>query len=164
VRRHHARADHGGPQVGVRPAVAAFPQVADEQPTVVIHARRLPVAQCGHPVGEREAAHGQLGILGVQVEHRLARPQHQARRRLVGVGRREHLGHPRERRAVVGRDGVFLGPEVAEERAPPDARGHGDVVDRGLVVAALGEEVHGGGDQVAADLGPALGRATPARG
>jgi hypothetical protein len=43
---------------------------------------------------------------------------------------------------VVEEDGL-LGGEVAEHRAPPDRRGHGDLVDRRLGVSLGGEQLEG---------------------
>ena len=62
---------------------------------------------------------------------------------------------------MVGRDGVLLAAEVPEERAPPDPGRGGDVVDRGVVVAAGVEQLDRGGDQVAPQLRPARRRPTP---
>ena len=44
---------------------------------------------------------------------------------------------------MVGEDDVFLGGEVAEERAPRHVGGGGDVVDRDGVEAPLAEQRQG---------------------
>ena len=59
LRRRPRRAP-AGRRPARRPPRHALPQVPGEQPPVVIHARRLAVAQRGHPVGQGEAAHRQL--------------------------------------------------------------------------------------------------------
>ena len=132
-----------------------------EEPAVVIDAGRLAVAQRGHVVGDAVAGHGEFGVLGVEIEDGLAGAQGDGGRRLRRMRGLEHLRHPGQRRRVVRRDRFFLGAEVAEERAPPDAGGGGDVVDGRVVVALLREQRHRGGHEIAAHLGATgLGAAT----
>src|SRR5690606_7603740 len=143
----------------VRLARVALAQPAGEQAAVVVHPRRLPVAQRGHLVGEPEPFHRQLRVVGVEVEHRLARAHHERRGGLRRVRGGEHLVDPRQRDLVVGRDRVLLAREVAEERPPPDARRGRDVVDRRLLVAARAEQPHGRRHERAPHLRSSLGRA-----
>ena len=139
-------------------------QVAGEHAAVVVDARRLPVAQDGDVVGEPVSLHRELRVIRVDVEHGLAGAQRERGGGFGGVGRLEDLGHPGERRLVVGGDRVLLAAEVAEERTPPDSGRSGDVVDGRVLVAALPEQLDGGRHEVTADLGAPLRRAAPSGG
>ena len=94
-----------------------------------------------------QAEAGQLRLAGEEAQHRRQRGAHLLRPLLEGAGGDDHcvanvLGH----HLVGGEEALFLAGEVLVEGAAGDRGRSGDVGDRGVVVALLGDGVDEGGD------------------
>ena len=110
-----------------------------EQPLVAGHASDLAVAQRGHPAGERVTAAGQLTLVDVVQQDQADRVGDRDQGGAVAGGA-QPVGDLLEQPVMVGEDDVFLGAVMPEERGAAQPGALGDVVDGGLLVAALVEQ------------------------
>ena len=124
--------------VGLRPGALGDEARHDVAPAG-IHQRRVGLQRRDvqdqlHPVAMQRH---ELGVERVEVDDGGAQRVHP---RLAGVGDLEGVGEVLQAGVEVAPDDVVLRGEVAEERPPADAGRGGDVLDGGLVEAALGEQ------------------------
>jgi hypothetical protein len=127
-------------------------QIAGEQPLVPGHHRDLALAQRRHLPDQPVPRHRDPGSGRVHPQHLLDAPAHHVQRVLGRVRAGEQVGDPDQGVVVVREDRLLLGPEVPEEGAPGDARRRRDLVDRGLLVPLVREQLHRRRRQVLAHL------------